>query len=147
MPCRSMQRICCFITCPPFSVFEVFHSPRIHTASSKLSRLLGLKSKSQNPFDILGLSRASKQVRPGTTHNPSAGLCSTIMYHPCTIPHYPTTPSASQFKASAGPGRSTTCLSQAGGQIASRHRRDWRCCCLPPSPVGCFDMFSFRTKP
>lgn len=36
------------------------------TLTSSFVRLLGLKSKSQNPFDILGLSRASKQaaVRP-----------------------------------------------------------------------------------
>lgn len=66
--------------------FTDFHSPRIHTASSKqLSRLLGLKSKSQNPFDILGLSRASKQARPGTTHDPSAVPS---MYCPCTV-HVP----------------------------------------------------------
>jgi hypothetical protein len=87
-----MQRICCFITCPPFSVFEVFHSPRSQTASSQqLSRLLGLKSKSQNPFDILGLSRASKQVRPGTTHDPSAVLSCTIhvLFHIIRLPPQP----------------------------------------------------------
>lgn len=85
----AMQRICCFITCPPFSVFEVFHrfsqSSDSHSFFKAVVKAFGIEVQVSKPLRHSGPVTCFKTG--ATRHNPRP-LCSTIhvlsMYCPCT---------------------------------------------------------------